>query len=60
LSECDITTAIKPIDNELMKPGKTYMSYSYYYTGCPYDLPNLQYCLDNKISLLDYEMMRDE
>ena len=60
LNDCDVITAIKPIKRELMLAGKTYMSYCYFYAGDEIEMVSMRHCVNNKITLLDWEMMRDE
>lgn len=44
---------------ELMLPGKTYLIYSRIHTGSESIVDALRDCINKKICLLDYEMMRD-
>jgi len=60
LSNCDIIVGVKEIPIESLIPGKPHLFFSHTIKGQDYNMPLLQYFLDSKSTLLDYEKIIDE
>ena len=60
LSSCNIIFGIKEIEQQHLIPGKTYCFFSHTIKGQKYNMPMLRHILDNKINLLDYELVTNE
>lgn len=59
-SDCNIIFGVKEIPTERITSDKTYCFFSHTVKGQPYNMPMLQYILDNKSTLIDYEKVSDE
>lgn len=60
LSDCDFIIGVKEIKNEDMILGKPHLFFSHVIKGQDYNMPMLQFILDNDITLLDYEKISDD
>lgn len=58
LSDCDILMGVKEVKIETFIPGKTYLFFSHTFKLQPYNARLLKAALDNKIRLVDYEVIR--
>lgn len=59
LSSCDILMGVKEVPIEMLIPGKTYLFFSHTYKKQPYNRDLLRAVLDKKITLIDYEMLKE-
>ncbi|MBM72226.1 MAG: alanine dehydrogenase [Crocinitomicaceae bacterium] len=59
VSDCDILIGVKEVNIEDLVPGKTFLFFSHTYKQQPYNAKLLAALLENKVSLIDYEMIRD-
>lgn len=60
LSNCDLLMGIKEVPIDMLIPGKTYMFFSHTFKKQPYNRSLLQAILEKKITLIDYEVLRDK
>lgn len=60
LSTCDIIIGVKEVQIEDLIPNKTYIFFSHTTKEQPYNRELLRTILERKISLIDYEGIRDE
>ena len=60
LSDCDIILGIKEIPIHLLIPSKTYLFFSHTIKMQPHNQKLLQTILGKKITLIDYECLKDE
>lgn len=60
LSDCDILMGVKEVPIDMLIPNKTYFFFSHTYKMQPYNAKLLRAILDNKIGLVDYEMIKDK
>ena len=60
LSMCDFIIGVKEIYQADLIPGKPHLFFSHVIKGQDYNMPLLQFILDNNITLLDYEKIADE
>jgi hypothetical protein len=60
LSEADAIIGIKPVKITDLLPNKTYIMYSRVHTGSDTIISYLKSLLERKITLVDYEKIRDE
>ena len=59
LSHCDVLLGVKEVEPDTFIPGKTYLFFSHTYKKQPYNAKLLKSILDNKIRLVDYEMIKE-
>lgn len=57
LSNCDLLVGVKEVPIDMLIPGKRYMFFSHTFKKQPYNRDLLQAIIDNKISLIDYEVL---
>lgn len=60
ISACDLIVGVKEIKEKDLIPGKPHLFFSHVIKGQDYNMPMLQYMLDHKITLLDYEKIADD
>ena len=60
LSRCDFIIGVKEIQIDDIIPGKPHLFFSHTIKGQDYNMPMLQYILEEKITLLDYEKIVDK
>ena len=60
LNDCELLLGIKEVQEKDLIPGKTYMFFSHTYKKQEYNKKLLKAILDNKIRLIDYELLRDQ
>jgi alpha-aminoadipic semialdehyde synthase len=60
LSKCDIIFGVKEVPMEELQPNTTYCFFSHTIKGQTYNMPMLQKILDDNITLIDYELIKDE
>lgn len=60
LSECNIVFGIKEIQPTYMHDGMAYAFFSHTIKAQSYNMPMLRYILDHGITLIDYELIKDE
>jgi len=60
LDSCDLVIGVKEIPIEQIKEGKSYLCFSHTHKGQSQNMPFLKRAIDKKITLLDYELLRDE
>jgi len=58
LSPCNIILGVKEVPPEDLIPNKTYLFFSHTIKGQKYNMPMLKKILDNKITLIDYELVK--
>jgi len=58
-TDADLIIGIKEVPLEYLYEGKTYLYYSHTIKGQPDNMPALKKCLDKKIRLMDYELIRE-
>ncbi|KAI7832971.1 mitochondrial alpha-aminoadipic semialdehyde synthase [Kickxella alabastrina] len=59
LAKADAILGIKEVPIAKLIPEKTYVIFSHTHKGQSYNMPSLRAFLDNKIRLIDYELMLD-
>jgi saccharopine dehydrogenase (NAD+, L-lysine-forming) len=59
LSPCSVIFAIKEIPAQALLPGKVYVYFSHTKKGQSYNMPMLQKVIDQKSTLIDYELIAD-
>lgn len=57
---CHVISGIKPCKIDSLIPNKTYMMYSRVYTGADITIPYLKALIDKKITLIDFEKIRND
>lgn len=60
LSDCDVLLGVKEVPEDMLIPNKTYLFFSHTYKKQPYNRDLLRAILDSKVSLIDYEMLKEE
>jgi len=60
MDECDYLVGIKEVPKDQLIPGKKYFFFSHTYKKQPYNQALLQKIIDDKITLLDYELLTNE
>lgn len=60
VSQCDFIIGVKEIKEEDLIPNKPHLFFAHVIKGQDYNMPMLQYILDNNITLLDYEKIADD
>ncbi len=60
LSECDIIFGVKEVPIEDLIPQKAFCFFSHTIKGQPYNMPMLKEILNRKITLLDYELVKNK
>lgn len=60
LSNCDLILGVKEIHIPDLIPGIPHLFFAHVIKGQDYNMPLLQYMLDNKITLFDYEKIVDK
>lgn len=60
LSDCDIIIGVKEVKVEDLIPGKKYVFFSHTIKKQPYNRRLLQHILQQKIELIDYEVMKNK
>ncbi len=60
LSQCDFIFGVKEVPIEDLIPGKPYCFFSHTIKGQSYNMPLLQAILDKKITLMDYELVKND
>ncbi len=59
LHEANVVLGVKEIQTQLMLDGMAYMFFSHTVKGQPYNMPMLRHILDRRITLIDYELVKD-
>jgi alpha-aminoadipic semialdehyde synthase len=59
LSESDVIMAVKEVPVNSLLPGKTYLCFAHVIKGQPENMPLLRAFLEQKITLIDYELITD-
>ncbi|MGB0177401.1 MAG: NAD(P)-dependent oxidoreductase [Owenweeksia sp.] len=59
VSHCEVLIGVKEVPLNMLIPGKTYLFFSHTYKKQPYNRNLLRAILDNKIRLIDYEMLKE-
>jgi len=60
LDENNLIMAVKEIDVKNIHAGQAYLYFSHTIKGQAYNMPMLQHILDTRVTLLDYELIRDD
>lgn len=60
LADCDIILGVKEVPIEELITNKVYVFFSHTFKGQDYNMPLLQHILDNNITLIDYELVKNE
>lgn len=60
MEECDFLLGIKEVPKDQLLPGKKYFFFSHTYKKQPYNQALLQKIIDDKVTLLDYELLTNE
>lgn len=60
LSGCDLIMGVKEVPISDLIPNKQFLFFSHTHKGQSYNMPLLRSICDNKITLLDYELLKDE
>jgi len=58
LSDCDVLFGVKEVPVDQLIPDKTYFFFSHTYKLQPYNADLLKACLDKRIRLIDYELLK--
>ncbi len=58
LSDCDVLFGVKEVPIDQLIPDKTYFFFSHTYKLQPYNAKLLKACLDKRIRLIDYELLK--
>ena len=58
LSDCNLIFGVKEISEDELTPNKTHLFFSHTIKGQKYNMPMLKKILDNKITLIDYELIK--
>jgi alanine dehydrogenase len=59
VSDCDILMGVKEVPVQQLVPNKTYLFFSHTFKKQPYNAKLLRAVLENKIRLVDYEIIKD-
>jgi len=59
LSDCDLLMGVKEVPIDMLLPNKRYMFFSHTYKKQEYNRDLLQAIIAKKVSLIDYEMLKD-
>jgi alpha-aminoadipic semialdehyde synthase len=59
LTSCDLIVGVKEVPIEELIPNKQFLFFSHTHKGQPYNMPLLRRICDQKITLIDYELLRD-
>ncbi|MCZ7555860.1 MAG: bifunctional lysine ketoglutarate reductase /saccharopine dehydrogenase family protein [Bacteroidia bacterium] len=57
--DANVVFGVKEIQPQFMLDDKAYMFFSHTVKGQPYNMPMLRYILDHRITLIDYELVKD-
>jgi len=60
ISDCDVLLAVKEVPKELLIPNKTYFYFSHTIKQQPYNRDLLVKMVDMRISMVDYEALKDQ
>lgn len=60
LSQCDLIIGVKEIPIEQLENEKSYLCFSHTHKGQSHNMPFLREAINRKITLLDYELFKDE
>ncbi len=60
VSDCDILIGVKEVNKEDLIPNKKYLFFSHTFKKQPYNRDLLNKILENKIQLIDYEVLTDK
>ncbi|MDP4959455.1 MAG: NAD(P)-dependent oxidoreductase [Schleiferiaceae bacterium] len=58
VSDCDVLFGVKEVPIQDLIPNKTYFFFSHTYKQQPYNAKLLRACVDRKIRLIDYELLK--
>ena len=58
LSDCDVLFGVKEVPVDQLIPDKTYFFFSHTYKLQPYNAKLLRACIDNRVRLIDYELLK--
>ena len=58
LSDCDVLFGVKEVPIDQLIPEKTYFFFSHTYKLQPYNAKLLRACIDKKVRLIDYELLK--
>lgn len=58
MSDCDVLFGVKEVPIQDLIPNKTYFFFSHTYKQQPYNAKLLSACIDRKIRLIDYELLK--
>ena len=58
LSDCDVLFGVKEVPVNQLIPEKTYFFFSHTYKLQPYNAKLLRACIDKKVRLIDYELLK--
>ena len=58
LSDCDVLFGVKEVPVDQLIPEKTYFFFSHTYKLQPYNAKLLRACIDKKVRLIDYELLK--
>jgi saccharopine dehydrogenase (NAD+, L-lysine forming) len=57
--DANIVFGVKEIQPQFMLDSKAYMFFSHTVKGQPYNMPMLRHILDHRVTLIDYELVKD-
>lgn len=60
LSEAEVILGVKEVPLSVVQPQKTYLCFSHTHKGQSYNMAGLRRFLDQKCTLIDYELLTDE
>jgi saccharopine dehydrogenase (NAD+, L-lysine forming) len=60
LAPCNVVLGVKEIAPEYMLDGMAYVFFSHTIKAQPYNMGMLRYILDHRITLIDYELIKDD
>lgn len=60
LSSCNVVLGVKEIAPEYMLDGMAYVFFSHTLKAQAYNMPMLRYILDHRITMIDYELIKDD
>ena len=58
LSDCDVLFGVKEVPVDQLIPDKTYFFFSHTYKLQPYNAKLLRACIDKRVRLIDYELLK--
>ena len=58
LSDCDVLFGVKEVPIDELIPGKTYFFFSHTFKLQPYNAKLLRACIDKRVRLVDYELLK--